>query len=104
MMSCSDAEVKKCCCLSRSSLPEWLLSLGYSTLEMFSLVNFVLACADIVAAVEILEIELMGGARAPQPERIDRVVAVAGHGTSKGIAITSLVSTHGNWVLPCASV
>ena len=36
-MSCMEAETKKYCCFKRSSLPNTEVSLGYKTLEMFSL-------------------------------------------------------------------
>src|SRR5208282_4946795 len=40
-------------------------------------------CAHEVSGVKLLEIEIIGRRRGPEPERVDRLSAIAHHGTIK---------------------
>ena len=42
--------------------------------------------ADEIAAAEFLKVEVIGGRRGPEPERVDGLAAVAHHGTIEGNA------------------
>ena len=74
MMSRSEQDTRKYCCLSRSSRPSSVLSSGYSTLLMFSDADDVLDRLGVLAGAEPGEVErLPAGPGPPQPDDVHRL-------------------------------
>jgi hypothetical protein len=79
-MSCSEQATKKYCCFSRSSLPNTFTSLGVEDLGDGLRPVLVQHCLLVVALVEVAEVEVGAGPRAPEAQRVHRVAAVARDG------------------------